>query len=84
MLNMLALLQGAAGGSAVGPGLSVIGGGLAVIGAGIGIGLIGGRMTEAIARQPESYTQIQTAAIILAALVEGVAFFALVIAGFIK
>jgi F-type H+-transporting ATPase subunit c len=83
MLHLLALLQGAAG-STVGPGLSVIGGGLAVIGAGIGIGLIGGRMTEAIARQPEAYTQIQTAAIILAALVEGVAFFALVIAGFIK
>ncbi|MGH7458034.1 MAG: ATP synthase F0 subunit C [Longimicrobiaceae bacterium] len=56
-----------------------IGAGLAVIGAGIGIGLIGGRMAEGIARQPEAAGTIQTASIILAALVEGVALFALVV-----
>jgi F-type H+-transporting ATPase subunit c len=57
-----------------------IGGGLAAIGAGIGIGLIGGRMTEAMARQPEMAQTIQTSALILAALIEGVALFGVVIA----
>lgn len=56
-----------------------LGAGLAVIGAGLGIGLIGGRATEAMARQPEMAGNIQTAAIILAALIEGVALFALVV-----
>ena len=57
-----------------------IGAGLTVIGAGIGIGWIGSRMTESMARQPEIAGNIQTAAIILAALIEGAALFALVIA----
>ncbi|CAN5323276.1 hypothetical protein BH20GEM2_BH20GEM2_03210 [soil metagenome] len=56
-----------------------LGAGLAVIGAGLGIGLIGGRATEAMARQPEIAGNIQTAALILAALVEGVALFAVVV-----
>ena len=56
-----------------------LGAGLAVIGAGLGIGLIGGRAAEAMARQPEMAGNIQTAAIILAALIEGVALFGLVI-----
>lgn len=56
-----------------------LGAGLAVIGAGIGIGRIGGTMTESMARQPEIAGNIQTAAIILAALIEGAALFALVI-----
>ncbi|MBW3629486.1 MAG: ATP synthase F0 subunit C [Gemmatimonadetes bacterium] len=56
-----------------------LGAGLIMIGAGIGIGLIGGRATEAMARQPEIAGTIQTAAIILAALIEGATFFALVI-----
>ncbi|MCI0435894.1 MAG: ATP synthase F0 subunit C [Gemmatimonadetes bacterium] len=57
-----------------------IGAGLAVIGAGLGIGPIGARMTESMARQPELAATIQTGAIILAALVEGAALFGLVIA----
>ena len=57
-----------------------LGAGLAVIGAGIGIGRIGGSMTESMARQPEIAGNIQTGAIILAALIEGAAMFALVIA----
>ncbi|HEX7117869.1 MAG TPA: ATP synthase F0 subunit C [Longimicrobiales bacterium] len=57
-----------------------IGAGLAVIGAGIGIGRIGSSMTESMARQPEAAGTIQTASIILAALIEGAALFALVIA----
>lgn len=57
-----------------------LGAGLTVVGAGLGIGLIGSKMTESMARQPEISGNIQTAAIILAALIEGAAMFALVIA----
>jgi F-type H+-transporting ATPase subunit c len=57
-----------------------IGAGLTVIGAAMGIGWIGSRMTENMARQPEIAPNIQTASIILAALIEGAALFALVIA----
>jgi F-type H+-transporting ATPase subunit c len=60
--------------------VAAIGAGLAAIGAGIGIGLIGGHAVEAIARQPEMYNKIQTTMIIAAALVEGVALFAVVVA----
>ncbi len=60
--------------------LAGIGAGLAVIGAGLGIGKIGGSAMEAIARQPEATSKIQTAMIIAAALVEGVALFAVVVA----
>jgi len=60
--------------------IAAIGAGLAVIGAGLGIGKIGGSAMEAIARQPEAYNKIQTAMIIAAALVEGVALFAVVVA----
>lgn len=85
MYNLLAFVQEtAAGNGDIGAGLAIIGAGLAVVGAGLGIGRIGGQMTEAMARQPEAIAQIQTGAIILAALIEGAALFALVIAGFIK
>ena len=57
-----------------------IGGGLAVIGAGIGIGLVGKGAVEAIARQPEQAGTIRIAMIIAAALVEGVAFYAVYVA----
>ncbi len=57
-----------------------IGAGLAVIGAGLGIGRIGGSAMDAIARQPEATAKIQTAMIIAAALVEGVALFGVVVA----
>ena len=60
--------------------LAGIGAGLAVIGAGIGIGKIGGSAMDAIARQPEAAGKIQTAMIIAAALIEGVALFAVVVA----
>ena len=53
--------------------------GLAILGAGIGIGFIGGKSTEAIARQPQIGGRIVTAMIIAAALIEGVTLFALVI-----
>jgi F-type H+-transporting ATPase subunit c len=60
--------------------VSAIGAGLAVIGAGIGIGQIGGRAMDAIARQPEAAGTIRTSMIIAAALVEGAALFAIVVA----
>ena len=60
--------------------LAGIGAGLAVIGAGLGIGKIGGSAMDAMARQPEVAGKIQTAMIIAAALVEGVALFGVVVA----
>jgi F-type H+-transporting ATPase subunit c len=56
---------------------AIVGAGLVVIGVGIGIGQIGGRAMEAIARQPEAYGKIQTAMLIAAALIEGIGFAAL-------
>jgi F-type H+-transporting ATPase subunit c len=56
-----------------------IGAGLAAIGAGLGIGRIGQGAVEAIARQPEAVGDIRSNMIIAAALVEGVAFFSIVV-----
>ena len=72
-----AAANGEAAGSALGPigaGLAI---GAAVLGAGIGIGPIGSAAAQGIARQPDAAAQIQTAAIIFAALVEGTALFGL-------
>lgn len=52
----------------------LVGAGLIVIGVGIGIGQIGGKAMEAMARQPEMYGKIQVAMLIAAALVEGLGF----------
>ena len=60
-------------------GLAGIGAGLATIGAGLGIGNIGRSAMDAIARQPESAGDIRMNMIIIAALVEGVALFAVVV-----
>ena len=60
----------------LGAGLGI---GLTVIGAGLGIGKIGASAAEGIARQPEAAANIQSSAIILAALIEGAALFGLVI-----
>ncbi len=77
MLPLMILLQAASNAVALmGAG---IGSGLAAIGAGIGIGLIGGNAMEAISRQPEAMSDIRSNMLISAALIEGVAFFAIVI-----
>ena len=55
---------------------AAIGAGIAAIAAGIGIGRIGGRAMEAIARQPESTGDIRSNKIVIAALIEGVALLA--------
>ena len=56
-----------------------IGAGIAAIGAGIGIGRIGGSAMESIARQPEAMGDIRINMMIIAAFIEGVAFFAIVV-----
>ncbi len=56
-----------------------IGAGLTAIGAGLGIGKIGSSAMEAIARQPEAKGDIRMNMIIIAALVEGVALFAVIV-----
>ena len=55
----------------------IVGAGLIVIGASLGIGKIGGSAMDAIARQPEASGKIQTAMLIVAALIEGIGFAAL-------
>ena len=69
----------ATGGASTGMGLAAIGAGLALVGGGIGIGLIGGRACESVARQPEAGGQIFQTMIISAALVEGATLFAVVV-----
>ena len=59
---------------------AALGAGLAVIGAGIGLGKIGGSAMEAMSRQPEKLNDLSMSMIIAAALVEGVALFAVIIA----
>lgn len=59
--------------------IAAIGAGLAVLGAGLGIGRIGGSAVEGIARNPEAAGKIQTAMIIAASLIEGVALFGVVV-----
>lgn len=76
MLSLVMLQAAAAGLAKLGIGL---GSAIAAVGAGIGIGKIGGAAMEAIARQPEATSDIRSNMIIAAALVEGVAFFAIVV-----
>jgi F-type H+-transporting ATPase subunit c len=59
--------------------MGAIGAGLAALGAGIGVGLIGSKAMDAIARQPEAVGDIRNNMILTAALVEGAALFAIVV-----
>ena len=63
----------------MGGSIAALGMGLAVIGAGIGIGQIGAKAMEAIARQPEAVGDIRSNMILMAALVEGAALIAIVV-----
>ncbi len=58
---------------------AALGAGIATVGAAIGISKIGSSALEGIARQPEATKNIQSNMIIAAALIEGVAFFAIVL-----
>jgi F-type H+-transporting ATPase subunit c len=63
-------------GAAVGAGL---GAGVTIIGAGYGFGRIGAAALESMARQPETAGKVQTAMLIIAALLEGATFFSLIV-----
>lgn len=68
-----------AGNLGLGYGVAALGAGVAALGAGVGIGRIGGSALESIARQPEAAGDIRANMILTAALVEGAAFFAMVV-----
>lgn len=63
-------------GGSVGGGL---GAAIAILGAGYGFGRIGSAALESMARQPEVAGRIQTGMIVIAALLEGATFFALIV-----
>ncbi|MBN2635231.1 MAG: ATP synthase F0 subunit C [Prolixibacteraceae bacterium] len=76
---ILTVLLQATAGAAIGKVGAALGAGLAAIAAGMGIGKIGASAMEAIARQPEAAGDIRSNMIVAAALIEGVAFFAVII-----
>jgi F-type H+-transporting ATPase subunit c len=76
---MLSTILLEAGNLGLGYGVAALGAGLAALGAGVGIGRIGGSALESIARQPEAAGDIRANMILTAALVEGAAFFAMVV-----
>ena len=73
------ILQAAAAAAGLAKAGASIGAGIAAIGAGIGIGRIGGSAMEAMGRQPEATGEIRNNMIVAAALVEGVAFLAIIV-----
>ena len=79
MINLLIVLQAVAGGVALAKFGAAIGAALSVFGAAFGIGKIGSSAMEAIARQPEAAGDVRSNMIVSAALIEGVAFFAIVV-----
>lgn len=58
---------------------SAFGAGLIMLGAGYGISKIGSSAVESMARQPEVASNINTAMIVAAALIEGATFFGLIV-----
>lgn len=77
LLGLITLVAATGGYGGIGAG---IGAGLAAVGAGLGIGRLAQGTAEGMARQPEEFSRLQSFAIIMAALVEGVALFAVVVA----
>ena len=67
----------------MGGSVTAIGLGLAVIGAGLGIGWIGAKAMESIARQPEAVGDIRANMILMAALIEGAALIAIILSAFV-
>ena len=74
LLNVMLEIGGMSKGITAG-----LGAGMAAVGAGIGIGKVGGSAVEAMARQPEMANDIRTNMILIAALVEGAALFAIIV-----
>lgn len=56
-----------------------LGAAIAALAAGYGIGKIGSSATESIARQPEAGGDIRSSMIIVAAMIEGAALFAIIV-----
>lgn len=79
MLSTILLQAAEVANSGLGYGVAALGAGVAALAAGLGIGRIGGSALESIARQPEAMGDIRANMILAAALVEGAAFFAMVI-----
>lgn len=78
-MSLLSVMLEAAGDMAIAKMGAGLGAGIATIGAGLGIGNIGRGALESIARQPEVAGDIRSNMIVAAALIEGVAFFAIVV-----
>ena len=76
---ILTVLLQATAGVGIGKLGAALGAGLAAIAAGMGIGKIGASAMEAIARQPEAGGDIRSNLIVSAALIEGFAFFAVIV-----
>ncbi len=76
---LLSILEGMALAKGIAELGAGFGAGIAAIGAGLGIGKIGSAAMEAIARQPEATGDIRSNMILAAALIEGVALFAVVV-----
>jgi len=62
--------------------IAVIGAAIGIVGGSIGIGMIGSKAMDAIARQPEETKSIRTNMVLMAALIEGLAFFGAIVALF--
>ena len=77
--EMISLMETAEAASSIGKMGAGLGAGIIAIGAGLGIGKIGASANEGIARQPEAAGEIRGGSIILAALIEGVSLFAVVV-----
>ena len=60
--------------------IAVIGAAVGIVGGSIGISIIGAKAMDAIARQPEEAKNIRTNMILMAALIEGLAFFGAIVA----
>jgi F-type H+-transporting ATPase subunit c len=75
LMNTIMLIASGSTGAAGG----AIGAGIAALGAGVGIGQIGKGAVESIARQPEAMGDIRANMILMAALVEGVALFGVIV-----
>ena len=76
MLSTIMLQVAGAGIAKIG---ATLGAGIAAIGAGIGIGMIGKGAVESIGRQPSAASELRTSMVIMGALIEGVALFAIVV-----
>ncbi len=61
-----------------------IGVGLVTIGVGLGIGKLASSAVEGIARQPEASSKIQQVMFVTAAMIEGIALFAMILCLMVK